>query len=66
MVSRAQVLCAGVSQKVVDGRLKRGPLRALHRGVFHVGPIVAPRAREMAAHLACGEFGVEPSHAAVL
>src|SRR5687767_7370039 len=58
VVSRAQLLHAGVTAKVIDGRLSRGQLRPLHRGVFQVGPIMAPRAREMAAHLACGASSV--------
>jgi very-short-patch-repair endonuclease len=33
-------------------------LHPLHRGVFQVGPIMAARAREMAAHLACGASSV--------
>ena len=58
VVSRAQLLRAGVSPKVIDGRLARGQLRSLHRGVFQVGPIRATRALEMAAHLACGASSV--------
>ena len=58
VVSRAQLLRAGLSGKVIDGRLARGLLRALHRGVFQVGPIAAARAPEMAAHLACGAGSV--------
>lgn len=58
VVSRAQLLHAGLSAKVIDGRLARGQLRPLHRGVFQVGPIMAARAREMAAHLACGASSV--------
>lgn len=58
VVSRAQLLHAGVSRKAIDVRLTRGQLRLLHRGVFQVGPIVAVRAREMAAHLACGATSV--------
>lgn len=54
VVSRAQLLRAGISSKAIDGRLLRGQLRPLHRGVFQVGPIIAAQAREMAAHLACG------------
>jgi very-short-patch-repair endonuclease len=58
VVSRAQLLGAGVSVKVIDGRLAGGQLSALHRGVYQVGPIVAAHAREMAAHLACGPGSV--------
>lgn len=58
VVSRAQLLAAGITADVVDGQLKRRQLRPLHRGVFQVGPITAARAREMAAHLACGPRSV--------
>ncbi len=58
VVSRAQLLRAGLSAKVIDGRLTRGQLRPLHRGVFQVGPIRGLRAREMAAHFACGASSV--------
>jgi very-short-patch-repair endonuclease len=58
VVSRAQLLDAGIGARVIDGRLARCHLRPLHRGVYQVGPISAGRAREMAAHLACGPSSV--------
>ena len=54
VVARGQLLRSGVSAKAINGRVARGQLRVLHRGVFQLGPIAAARAREMAAHLACG------------
>lgn len=39
----------------VDNLVRRGRLRVVHRGVYEVGPIIAPRGREMAAILACGK-----------
>jgi very-short-patch-repair endonuclease len=45
----------------VDRRAKSGRLKRLHRGVYLMGPIAPPRAREMAAVLACGE-GAALSH----
>lgn len=54
MVTRRQLLRAGLSDDVVDARIGRGQLTRVYRGVFQVGPIVAPRAPEMAACLACG------------
>jgi very-short-patch-repair endonuclease len=54
LVTRRQLLRAGLSDDVVDVRIGRGLLTRVHRGVFQVGPIVAPRASEMAACLACG------------
>jgi len=55
VVSREQLVSAGVSADAVDRRLKRGRLGRLHRGVYVVEPLRPPRMREMAAALACGE-----------
>jgi len=60
-VTRAQLLVAGASPDTVDRRVKAGRLRRIHKGVYLVGPIEAPRAREMAAVLACGT-GAALSH----
>lgn len=62
VVTRGQLLAAGVRGGQVDRRLEAGRLRAIHRGVYVTGPVVAPRAREMAACLACGPSAVV-SHA---
>jgi very-short-patch-repair endonuclease len=56
VVTRAQLLAAGVSAKEVDRRLEKGTLLRVHRGVYRVGhraPSI--EARYMAAVLACGE-----------
>jgi len=56
VVSRAQLLDAGVTRHEVEGRLERGALLAVHRGVYRVGhraPSV--EARYLAAVLACGD-----------
>jgi very-short-patch-repair endonuclease len=58
VVTRAQLLRAGLSPDVIDNRVKARWLRALHRGVYGVGPVTAPYAHEMAAVLACGEGAV--------
>lgn len=58
VVTRRQLLAAGVSPDVLDRRLKARRLVRLHRGVYRVGPVVAPRAPEMAAVLACGDSAV--------
>ena len=58
VVARNQLLRAGVPPDVVDRRLKAGRLRAIHRGVYLVGPLRAEHVLEMAAVLACGESGV--------
>ncbi len=66
VVSRAQLLEAGVTPDMVDRRLKMGLLRQLHRGVYQVGPVVSPRARAMAAVLACREAVVSHWTAAAM
>ncbi|HEX6939899.1 MAG TPA: DUF559 domain-containing protein [Longimicrobiales bacterium] len=58
VVTRGQLLAAGIGADVIDRRLKAGVLHPLHRGVYRVGPVAAPRAREMAACLACGRSAV--------
>src|SRR5262245_50959120 len=58
VVTRAQLLCAGVPPDVIDRRTHAGRLVRVHRGVYQVGLIAAPRAREMAAVLACGTHAV--------
>jgi very-short-patch-repair endonuclease len=56
LVTRVQLLNAGVGRSAIDDRLRRGALHAVHRGVYLVGhAIEPPLAREMAALLACGE-----------
>ncbi|MBW3534508.1 MAG: type IV toxin-antitoxin system AbiEi family antitoxin domain-containing protein [Gemmatimonadetes bacterium] len=62
VVTRAQLLEAGLRPGAVDRRLKAGQLRRLHRGVYLVGPLMPVRAREMAAVLASGP-GAVLSHA---
>lgn len=54
VVSRAQLLEAGIGRHVIGYRMRRGRLRRVHRGVYQVGPLETPLAREMAALLACG------------
>jgi len=54
VVTRAQLMGAGVSSAAIGRRLKAGRLRALHGGVYLAGPIEPERAREMAAALAGG------------
>jgi very-short-patch-repair endonuclease len=56
VVTRAQLLGAGVSGREIDRRLEKGALLRVHRGVYRVGhraPSI--EARYMAAVLACGE-----------
>ncbi|MGI8749383.1 MAG: type IV toxin-antitoxin system AbiEi family antitoxin domain-containing protein [Thermoleophilaceae bacterium] len=56
IISRAQLLAAGLTPDAIALRLRRGRLHSLHRGVYAVGhPHLAPLAREQAALLACGD-----------
>jgi Transcriptional regulator, AbiEi antitoxin len=55
VVTRSQLLRAGVSKEEIKGRVRRGALLRVHRGVYRVGhraPSV--EARYLAAVLACG------------
>lgn len=58
VVTRAQAGAAGVAGHVLDYRVRTGLLTRIHRGVYRVGPVTAPRMREMAAVLACGPGAV--------
>jgi very-short-patch-repair endonuclease len=58
VVTRAQLLGAGLTARVVWRRLEQQRLRPIHRGVYLVGPLNAPHSREMAAVLACGPGAV--------
>ncbi len=54
LVTRRQLLGASLTAAEIDGRLARGQLHAIHRGVFTAGtPLLLPGARELAAVLAC-------------
>jgi very-short-patch-repair endonuclease len=61
VVSSAQLLAAGLGKRAVAHRVTHGRLVRLHRGVYQVGPVPAPRGAEMAAVLACGA-GTRLSH----
>jgi very-short-patch-repair endonuclease len=65
VVTRRQLLAAGISGDTIDGRLRRLQLRVLHAGVYLAGPVGGPRVREMAAVLACNGV-VSHSSAGVL
>jgi Transcriptional regulator, AbiEi antitoxin len=62
VVTIAQLAAAGLNRNAVAHRVANGRLTPLHRGVYQVGPIAAPRTREMAAVLATG--GVLSHHSA--
>lgn len=58
VVTREQLLDIGLLPGAVRRRVNAGRMSRLHRGVYLVGPIMPPRAREMAAALACGPTAV--------
>lgn len=58
IVTRAQLLERGITPHGVSARVRNGRFGLLHRGVYAVGPFRSPRAKEMAAVLACGEGAV--------
>lgn len=58
IVTRAQLLEAGLSSAAVGRRLAAGRLRPVHRGVYRFGPLEPEPAREMAAALAGGPTAV--------
>ena len=53
LVTRTQLLELGIASDTIDRRVSAKRLRLMHRGVYRVGPLVAPHARELAAVLAC-------------
>lgn len=58
LLTRVQLLGAGLSDGMVKRRLKAGQLRAVHRGVYLLGPLFPPQARLLSAVLACGDGAV--------
>ncbi|HSJ26202.1 MAG TPA: DUF559 domain-containing protein [Longimicrobiales bacterium] len=58
VVTRAQLLQAGMTSHAIDHAVRRGRLIPLYRGVYQVGPVLAPWGRELAAVLACGHGAV--------
>lgn len=58
VVTREQLVEAGLTPGAIDGRVRTNRLRVVHRGVYRlgslVGVLVPTRSREMAAVLACG------------
>jgi very-short-patch-repair endonuclease len=61
VVTRVQLLGAGLPAHRLERRVRTRRLRPVHRGVYLVGPLVSSRAMEMAAVLACGA-GSRVSH----
>lgn len=54
VVASAQLQGAGVSRRMIQRRAETGQYVRMHRGVYRVGPVAAPRAGEIAAVLAVG------------
>jgi hypothetical protein len=53
LVTRRELLRAGLSHDTVRRHVRSGLLRRLHAGVYQVGPVAAEHTRERAAMLAC-------------
>jgi predicted transcriptional regulator of viral defense system len=59
VVSRAQLATLGLGRGAIDGRLRAGRLRRVHRGVYAIGGAALPReGRHLAAVLAYGPGAV--------
>ena len=58
LVTRTQLRARGITAHAIASRVRAKRLRLLHRGVYRVGPVIAPHARELAAVLACGPHAV--------
>lgn len=66
VVSRGQLISAGVSRDQIARRVHRNRLRPLQRGVYLVGPLMVARAQPMSAVLCCGESAVVSHHSAAV
>jgi very-short-patch-repair endonuclease len=65
VVTRRQLLDAGVSASTIDRRLEKGALLAVHPGVYRVGHLAPSiEATYLAAVLACGEGALLSGRAA--
>lgn len=59
VVARRQLLDLGLGRRAISGRVERGQLHLVHRGVYAVGHRrITLKGRWMAAVLACGEGAV--------
>jgi hypothetical protein len=64
IVTNGDLAAVGLGRGAVARRIAAGRLRPLHRGVYVLGPVLAPGARELAAVLGCGDAAVLSHHAA--
>lgn len=58
IVTRTQLRVAGFSDDVINHRIRTAHLSRIHRGIYLVGVVPPPCARELAACLACGPHAV--------
>jgi very-short-patch-repair endonuclease len=66
IVSRVQLLAAGIPPGVITRLIREGFLHPLHRGIYAVGHLALPQyAKEQAALLACGRGAVISSRSAL-
>jgi very-short-patch-repair endonuclease len=54
LITRAQLRLLGLTRSAIHVRVRARRLHIVHRGVYRVGPVAVPYARELAALLACG------------
>lgn len=66
LITRTQLLAAGVAADAVRWRVRAKRLEPIQRGVYRVGPLVARRARQLAAVLACGRGAVVSHRSAAI
>jgi hypothetical protein len=66
VVTRRQLLDAGVAPSVIEYRLAHGWLVGVHRGVYRFGPLVTAESDLMAACLACGPSAAASHESAAL
>ncbi len=65
VVTRRELLAAGISGREIDGRLRSGALIAVFRGVFRVGHTApSTEAHYLAAVKACGDGALLSGQAA--
>ncbi len=64
LVDAGELAAAGLLPDAVARRVAAGGLRRVHHGVYQVGPIAGPRAREVAALLAVGQPALLSHHSA--
>ena len=64
IVTVRQLAAAGIGRSAVSHRVREGRLVRRHRGVYQVGPLLAPLGAEMAAVLACGPRAALSHHSA--